>query len=182
MLFSKIKITAATALLLALAGVGLRQCTTSAAVSPVLCDEIFRVAINEVFNDDSTFVSQLRIEALPGSTIEVLSDDKLVANSLYAELGAPIHPIGLSTAQLNLFADQVELKENGPNAVKFLIGYKAGPTSLATSKTKAMPTDAEKLSDVLKVHVKSGVHNYGQQTKLVTFMGVTYSLVVNRTR
>jgi hypothetical protein len=140
------------------------------------------VTINDVLNNYNTCVRQLRIEALPGSTIEVLSDDNRVAGGLYAELGAPTYPIGLSTAHLILFADQVELKEDGANAAKFLIGYKSGPTSLATSKTKAMPQGAEKLSDVLKVHVKSGVHNYGQQTKFVTFMGVTYTLLVNRTR
>ena len=182
MLFSRIKITAATAFLVALAGVGHRQATTSAAVSPVLCDEIFRVATNDVLNDDNTFVRQLNIDALPGSIIEVLSDDKRVANSLYAELGSAIHPVGLSTAHLTLFADQFELKEDGVNAVKFLIGYKSGSISISTSKTKAMPKDAERISDVLKVHLKPGAYNYGQQTKLLTFMGVTYNFVVTRTR
>jgi hypothetical protein len=182
MLGSKLKITAATALLLAFAGVGYHQATTRAAVSVVPYDGTFRVTANDVLSGESTFVRELRIEALPGSTIEVSSDDKRVANALYAEVGGTIHPIGLSTAQLILFADQVEFKEDGANAVKFLIGYKSGTISLATSKTKAMPEGAEQLSDVLKVHVKSGVYTYGQQTRLVSFMGVTYTLVVNRTR
>jgi hypothetical protein len=43
-----------------------------------------------------------------------------------------------------------------------------------------MPADAKQLSDILTVPIKSGEYEYGLATKLVTFKGVTYSLVVNR--
>jgi hypothetical protein len=182
MQFSKIKISASAVLLSALAVAGLRQVPTRAAVSAAIYDGTYRVATNEVLIDDSTVVKQLRIEALPGSRIEVWSDDKRGANKLSAVLSAPIHPIGPSTAQLIVFADQVELNDGSTNAVKFLLGFKAGSISTGTSNTTAMPNGSNRLSDVLKVHIQSGEYSYGQETKLLTFMGVTYSVVVTRTR
>jgi hypothetical protein len=43
-----------------------------------------------------------------------------------------------------------------------------------------MPTGARVLGDVLSVPIKSGEYPYGQATKLLTFKGVTYSLVVSK--
>jgi hypothetical protein len=180
MLCSKIKIAAVIALLLTLAGACLWRATTEGAVSAESSDESFRVTINEVLNDENTYVSQVRIEARPGSTVEVLSDDKRSANKLSAELHTSIQQNEPSSAQLIVFADQVELKEGSTNAVKFLIGFKAGSISTGTSSTKLMPADAKQLSDVLKVHIKSGEFPYGQETKLVTFLGVTRNLAVTR--
>jgi hypothetical protein len=173
MQFYKIKITAGTILLLALTGAGLRQAPTGAAVNAAISAGTFRVTTNEVLNDDSAVVSQLRIEALPGSTIDVLSDDKPRTSKLSAALSAPINQLEPSHAQLILFADQLELKEGRTNVVKFRLGFKAGSISTATSNTTAMPDGAKQLSDVRKLHVRSGQYSYGQETKLVTFMGVT---------
>jgi hypothetical protein len=43
-----------------------------------------------------------------------------------------------------------------------------------------MPADAKRLADLLKVPIKSGEYDYGQPTKLLTFNGVTYTLVVSK--
>ena len=80
--------------------------------------------------------------------------------------------------QLIVFADQVEGKEGTATAVKFLLGHKVGKISGSTSETVPMPAGAKQLSDLLTVPIKSGEYRYGQMTKVVTFKGVTYSLLV----
>jgi RNA polymerase sigma factor (sigma-70 family) len=177
MLISKIKFTMAALLGPTLAGAGLWQ-AKAWADEKAPADGSFRIAVNEVLNDDSTVVKQIRIEAVPGSTIDVSCDDKRRMNTLTADLGEPNEPNEPSSAQLIVFADHVEMEEGSTSAVKFVIGFKAGKISSGTSKTEPMPADAKVLSDVLNVQIKSGEYTYGQEMKLVTFMGATYSFVV----
>jgi hypothetical protein len=181
MFVSMIKIASATVLLLALASTGLRPPATCAAVSAAVSNASFHVTINNVLSDDSALVSQVRIEALPGSTIELLSDEKHIATTLSAQLGAPIHPNEPSSAELTLFADLVEPEARKVATVKFLIGFKAGSISSSRSSTKPMPAGATELADVMKLHIMGGDYNYGEAVKLATYTGHTYSLLVRRT-
>jgi hypothetical protein len=74
MLLSKIKITTAITtealLALTLAGAGLRQARTWAD-GKAPSDKNFRVTVNEVIHDYNTIVTQVEIEAQPGSTVEL---------------------------------------------------------------------------------------------------------------
>jgi hypothetical protein len=177
MLFSKIKITTAALLVLTLAGAGLWQARTWAD-GRAPADASFRVTVNEVIHDETTVVTQIGIEAPPRSVVELFSDDKRVNSISSADL--PNRPNGMSEMQVILFADHVELKEGLANAVKFMLAYKVGKISSSTSDTAPMPADAKKLADLLTVPIKSGEYKCGLATKMVTFKGVTYSLVVNR--
>jgi hypothetical protein len=186
MLFSKIRlttaITAAALLALTLVGTGLWQAGTLAdgrAPPP----GTFRVTVNEVIRDDSTVVTQIDIETQPGSTIELSSDkDKGGGTTFSSEATDPDRPGGPSRMQLIVFADQVEGKEGAGAVVKFLLGHKVGKISGSTSETVPMPAGAKQLSDLLSVPIKSGEHKYGQATKVVTFKGVSYSLLVTAPR
>jgi RNA polymerase sigma factor (sigma-70 family) len=148
-------------------------------------DEGFRVTVAEVMKDEDTVVMQVGIETLPGAKVEVLPDkDKRGVNSLSFSSAAtdPDRPKGPAAIQLLFLADHLkaEWKGGGTNAVMFLFGYKFGGISSSSSQTIPMPADAKRLADILTVPIKSGEYKYGQATKLVTFNGVTYSLVVSR--
>src|SRR5262249_29471238 len=130
----------------------------------------------------STVVTQIGIETLPGSTLELFHDkDKRGSFTLSSDSPEPNRAKGQSSTQLVIFADRIQAKWKGgsTNAVKFALGYKIGSISGRCSDAGPMPADAEQLSDLLTVPIKSGEYKYGQPTKLVTFKGVTYSLVVN---
>jgi RNA polymerase sigma factor (sigma-70 family) len=182
MLFSKIRltsaITAAALLALTLVGAGLWQGRTWAdGKAPP--DKTFRVTVNEVLRDDSAVVTQIDIVTQPGSTIELSSDkDKGGRETFSAEAADPNGPNGPSHMQVIVFADQFEGKEGAPAAVKFLLVHKVGKITGSTSQTVPMPAGARQLSDLLTVPLKSGEYKYGQTMKVVTFQGVTYSLLV----
>jgi RNA polymerase sigma factor (sigma-70 family) len=180
--WSKIKITTAitTAALLAftLAGAGLWQSRTWAdGEAPP--EKTFRVTVHEVIHDESTVVTQVEIETQPGSKVELLSDKKKGGGMTFsADAADPDRPNRPSRMQVTIFADQVECKEGATTAVKFLLGHKVGGISGSTSETIPLPADAKQLADLLTVPIKSGEYPCGQATKLVTFKGVTYSLLV----
>jgi hypothetical protein len=182
MLFSRIRLTTAitTAALLALTlvGAGLWQARTWAdGKAPP--EQTFRVTVNEVIRDDSTVVTQIDTETQPGSTIELSSDKDKGRGTTFSSGGAdPDRPNGPSRMQLIVFADQIEGKEGAATAVKFLLGHKVGKISGSTSETVPLPAGAKQLSDLLTVSIKSGEYKYGQAAKVVTFKGVTYSLLV----
>jgi RNA polymerase sigma factor (sigma-70 family) len=182
MLLSKIKIATAvaTAALLALtaAGTGFRQATIWAG-GQAPPDKSFRVKVNEVIHDETTVVTQIDIETPPGSTVELSSDkDKGGGTTFSSDATGPNRPNGPSRMQLIVFADQVEWKGGAGTVVKFMLGHKVGRISSSTSDTGLMPAGAKQLSDLLTVPIKSGEYRFGQATKLVTFKGVNYSLVV----
>jgi hypothetical protein len=180
MLLSRIKITTAALLALTLAGTGLWQARTRAE-GETPPDAGFRVVVDEVLHDESTFVTRVGIDTPPGSKVELLSDKgKRISSSLSADVPHPKRPDGLSRIQVVIFADQVEVGGGSTNAVKFLLAYKVGSISSSTSEAGPMPANAKRLVDLMTVPIKSGVYKFGQETKLVTFKGVTYSLVVNR--
>ena len=140
-----------------------------------------RVAVAFSGGIDSTVVTQVRIEA-PASAVIELSADKHKRESFHATLepAGPYQPNLTVSTQLVIFGDQIELQGGSTNAVKFMLSYKVGKVSSSTSENGSMPADAKRLADVLTVPIKSGEYKYGQATKLVTFKGVTYSLLVHK--
>ena len=175
MLLSKLKITTAVLLTLALAGAGAWQARTWADGS-ARPDESFRVTVNEVNNDDSALVTQVEIETLSGSRIEVISDK---ANRGGGSVTAPTQTNGPSRTQIIIFADHVEWKFGSTNALKFMMKLKGGSAGSSFSNTGPM-VDGKRLADVLTVAIKPSEYKYGVATKLVTFQDVTYSLVVKK--
>jgi RNA polymerase sigma factor (sigma-70 family) len=75
------------------------------------------IVLCELINDDDTVVTQVGIETLPGSTVELFSNDKRVRSILTTNF--PNRPNGPSSMQVILFADQVEPKKGSTNVVKF---------------------------------------------------------------
>jgi hypothetical protein len=182
MLLSKIKIataiTAAALLAFTLAGAGLWQGRTRAD-GEAPHDKTFRVTVHEVIHDESTVVTQVDIETPPGSKVELFSDAKKGGGMTFSsDAAGPNRANRPSRMQVIVFADQVECKEAAKTAVKFLLGHKVGGVSGSTSETTPMPAEAKRLADLLTVPIKSGEYPCGQATRLVTFKGVTYSLLV----
>jgi RNA polymerase sigma factor (sigma-70 family) len=175
MLLSKLKITTAILLTLALAGAGVWQARTRAD-GTARPDDSFRVTVNEVLNDDSAIVTQVGIETLPGSRIEVISDQ---ANRGVGSVTAPDQTNGMSHTQIIIFADHVEWKPGSTNALKFMMKLNGGAGSSNMSNTGPM-VDGKRLADVVKVTIRPSAYQYGVATKLVTFTDVTYSLVVKK--
>lgn len=184
MYFSKIKTTtaiaAATLLAFTLAGAGIWQAPTLAGGKDPATGK-FRVAVNEVIHDDNTLVAQVDIETPPGATIQLLSDkgkDDSLSASLTPAVSDSKEPGGRAHTRLTVFADQIEYQEGPINAYKFMFAYKLGKISSSASDAGPMPAGAKRLSDLLTLHMKSGEYRYGQATKLVTFKGKTFSILV----
>jgi RNA polymerase sigma factor (sigma-70 family) len=192
MLFTKIKIMTAALLVLALTGTGLWQASTWAAgkarpngsspapvnkdVGKALSDGCFRVTVTEVTQQESKVVTQVDIDTLPGSTVELRSD-RAKASSSSSSPTEP-GPNGLCRVRLTLSAERVESKKRSRTEVKFEFALQVGKISSSTSETIPMPADARRVADVVKVPLQSGEHKCGQATKLVNLGGTTYSLVV----
>jgi hypothetical protein len=171
--------TTSALLALTLAGAGLWQLKTLAD-GKAPADMTFRVTVNEVLRDDSTVVTQIDIATPPRSTVEIFCDKgKGAGSTLSSEATDPKHPNAPSHMQVIVFADHVEGKRGATGAVKFLLAHKVGSIYTTTSETVPMPDSAKVLSDVLTVPIKSGEYRFGRATRLVSFKGVSYRLVVN---
>jgi RNA polymerase sigma factor (sigma-70 family) len=193
MFLSRIRTITVALLAFTLVGAGLRQAQTWAdegappegnsravvreARGTALPERTFRVTVNEVLREESAVVTQIDIETPPRCKIELLSDKGTGAGTSFSS-DKP-GPNGLCSFRLIVFADHLEMKEGATNAVKFMIAHKFGGISRSTSETVPMPAGAKVLADVLSVPIKSGEYKFGQVTKLVTFKGVRYTLVVN---
>jgi hypothetical protein len=192
MLFTRIQIMTAAVLVLALTGTGLWQANTWAAgkarpdktsraavhrdAGEALSDGCFRVTVTEVTQQEGKVVTQVDIETLPGSTIELRSDRGKGSSSSISTSQAV--PNGLGRVRLTLCAERAESKERSRTEVEFKIAYEVGKISSSTSERIPMPADAKGVADVVKVPLQSGEYKCGQATKLVTLGGPTYSLVV----
>jgi hypothetical protein len=178
MLLSRIKLTFVFLMGLAVIAAGFWQATTGAG-GQAPAGKSFRVTVHEVIHDETAVVTQVDLALPLGSTVELLAGKgKGGRSSLRSNVPDPKRSDGLVHVQLTIFADQVELKERATNAVKFMLGQKIGKLSSNTSETVLMPDGAKVLADILTVPIKSGEYPYGRPTKLVTFQGVTYSLLV----
>jgi hypothetical protein len=129
-----------------------------------------------VTQQESKVVTQVDIETLPGSTVELRSDRGKGSRSSISSTEPG--PNGLCRVRLTLSAERAESKERSRTEVKFEIAYQVGKISSSTSETIPMPADARLVTDVVKVPIQSGEHKCGQATKLVTLGGTTYSVVV----
>jgi hypothetical protein len=191
MLFSKIKTTTAAVLALLVIGGGLWQACIGAKAaddnSPVPAreaarDGTYRVTVNELIRDDATLVTEVDIEAPRGFTVELIAEkDKREAAGSTLSLG-PSSSNGPGHTKLILFADHIEGKAGTPSLVKFMLQWKGGKISSSTSESDPLPAGARQLADILTVPIKSGQYPCGQATKLATFKGRTYSLVVNKSK
>jgi len=194
MRFSRLKLTTVALLMLTVAGAALWQARTwadeaaplgdsGAAVDKPLAgplpDGTFRVTVSEVIREEGTVVTQIGIETLPGSKIELLPDQE---NRNMSSISVTTGPNDPARLQMVVLGDHVQgqWKGGSVNAVKFALSYQVGKISSSTSETVPMPDGAKELADVLTVPIKSGEYKYGQPTKLLTFKGVTYRLVVTR--
>ncbi len=162
MQLSRIKIATAALLAFLLAGAGLWQ-TRTWADAKTRPDKSYRVTVNEVIHEDSVVVTQVEIETLPGSTVELSSEKgKPVGTSISSDTFDPDRPDKRSRFQVTIFADQFEPKDGSTKVVKFMLGHKFGSTTRSgsitssTSETIAMPAGAKVLADVLDVPIKSG--------------------------
>jgi hypothetical protein len=192
MLLTRIKINTAALLVLALTGTGLWQASTWADgkappdrpsraavnrdVGKALSDGCFRVTVTEVTQQESKVVTQVDIETLPGSKVQLRSDRGKGSSSSISSTEP--RPNGLSRVRLTLSAERAKSKERSRTEVEFKIAYEVGKISSSTSETIPMPADARRVADVVKVPLQSGEHKCGQAKKLVTLGGTTYSLVV----
>jgi RNA polymerase sigma factor (sigma-70 family) len=177
MLLCKLRKITLALLALALAGAGVWQTRTRADAKTPL-DESFRTTVREVINDESTIVSQIEIETLPGAWVEVVADK---AGRGGGGIAAPTQSNVPSIVQVLIFGDHVEWKAGSTNALKFMLKLKAGGALAGSSGTGPMP-EAKKLADVLNVVIKSGEYKYEVARKLAVYKDVTYSLVVKKTR
>ena len=126
----------------------------------------------------SAIVSQIEIETLPGSWVEVVSDR---AGRGGGAVAATTQSNGPSIVKIIIFAYHLEWKPGSTNALKFMLKLKAGAAVTSSSDTGPMP-EAKKLADVLNVVIKSGEFKYEVARKLAVYKDVTYSLVVKKTR
>jgi RNA polymerase sigma factor (sigma-70 family) len=178
MLLSKIKVLTAFAtaalLALSLAVAGIRQARVRAdQTAPP--DKDFRVTVTKVIQEDNNVVTRVGIEVPPRSTLKITSDmGKRAGATLSTAANGPSH------VELLISARRARGKAGRANAVEFGLEYKVGSIASSSSHAGPMPSGAKRVADVLKLRIKSGRYKYGRKTKLVTFQGVTYSLVVTR--
>lgn len=140
--------------------------------------ERFRATVNEVVSDDTTIVTNVGIETPPGSRIEVISDKPNQGGGDFTAASTDLtQPSGSAYSQILIFADHVEWKAGSTNALKFMMKFKGGRGTSSMSDTGPMP-GGKRLAEILTVTIKPGEYKYGMMTELLTFKGVTYSLVV----
>lgn len=185
MIPSKLKYPIAVLSVFVLAGI----CLLQANMLPVPYEKregSVRATVHEVLNDESAVVVEVNIEAVKNATFTLISDktDKSRAQCLLstAEIRNSKQCIGASRLQLILLADHVHAEgtPSPADVIKFTLFHKIGAISTTMVEVGSMPAEAKSLSDVLDVAIKSGEMKYGQPTKLATFKGMTYSLVVTK--
>jgi hypothetical protein len=190
MMISKIKNACTALLVLALAGTTFWQARAWASLVPAAETNesnparndtengTYRVTVRDVIREETTLVTQIEIEGLPGALLEVTSSDKRKSNVLSASLSD--RPGSRPTIQLTLFADLVDTGKGVGKVVKFSLGYKVGKTSGSVTDTTSV--DAATLDELLKVFLKPGEHRLGQPLKLASFRGVAYTLSMDRAK
>ena len=136
------------------------------------------MTVTEVTHEERTVVTQIDIETPAASRIELTHDKGKKSNFAFSS-GSP-QPNGRYRLQLTVSAEQIKRKEGATHEVEFKIALEIGRTSTSTSETAPMPAGAKGLADVLSIPIKSGEYKYGVATKMLTFNGVTYTLVVSK--
>jgi hypothetical protein len=133
-----------------------------------------------VISEESILVTQLDIETLPGSWVQVVADKaNRGGGGVSAGSPDPARPDERPRTQVTIFADHAEWKAGSANVLKFMMRYSGTSGASSSSDTGPMP-EAKRLADVVTVVIKPGEYKYGVATKLVRFNDVTYSLVVKK--
>ncbi len=177
---TRIKIVAAVLATFLLAGAGIWQARTWADGKSSK-DGTFHATVTNVVNDDSVIVTRIEIDTPPGSKIEVFSDTNKRGNYLLSsDSPGSAGPDGNAHFELIVLGDHVETKDHSANIVKFMLAYRVGGISGSTSDADPFPANAKQLSDILTVPIKSGDYQFGTSTKVATFKGATYIIVVTK--
>ena len=143
-----------------------------------LPDQSFVVKVSELIHEDDIIVTQVEIEAQPGSFVEVISD-KPDRGGVAAASPEPTGVDRSPRTRLIIFGNHVVWEAGSTNVLKFMMKIKAGSGTATMMNTGPMPKD-KRLADTLSVLIESGEYRYEATTRLVRFEDVTYSLVVRR--
>jgi hypothetical protein len=139
-------------------------------------DQSFVVKVSEILHEDDLIVTQVEIEAQPGTIVEVISD-KPNRGGVVAASPEPTELDRTPRTRLMLFGDHVVWEAGSTNVLKFMMKIKSGSGTAIMSNTGPMPK-GKRLADALSVLIEPGSYRYEAATKLVRFQDVTYSLVV----
>jgi hypothetical protein len=138
----------------------------------------FVVKVSELIRENDILVTQVEIEAEPGTSVEIISD-KSDRGGVTITTPEPTGVTRSARTRLTIFGDHVVWEAGPTNILKFLMKIKAGSASATMMSTGPMPKD-KRLAETLSVLIDRGEYRYEAATRLVRFEDVTYSLVVKR--
>jgi hypothetical protein len=141
-------------------------------------DQRFVVKVSELIHEDDIIVTQVEIEAQPGSIVEVISD-KPNRGGITAASPEPTSVDRSPRTRLILFGDHVVWEAGSTNVLKFMMKIKAGSGTATMTNTGPMPKE-KRLEETLSVLIEPGEYQFEAATKLVRFQDVTYSLIVRK--
>ena len=133
--------------------------------------------VSELIHEDDIIVTQVEIEAQPGSMVEVISD-KPNRGGVSAASPEPTQVDPSPRTRLVIIGDHVVWEAGSTNVLKFKMKIKAGSATATMTNTGPMPKD-KRLADTLSVLIEPGEYRYEAATRLVRVKDVTYSLVVS---
>lgn len=143
-----------------------------------LPDQSFVVKVSELIHEDDISVTQVEIEAQPGTSVEVISD-KPDRGGVTVATPEPTELDRSPRTRLTIFGDHVVWEAGPTNLLKFMMKMKAGSGTATMTTTGPMPK-GKRLAEMLSVLIEPGEYHYEAPTRLVRFEDVTYSLVVKR--
>ena len=141
-------------------------------------DQGFVVKVSELVHEDDIIVTQVEIEAQPGSTVEVISD-KPNRGGIMAASPEPTSVDRSPRTRLTIFGDHVVWEAGSTDVLKFMMKIKAGSGTATMTNTGPMPKE-KRLAETLSVLIEPGEYQYEAATRLVRFQDVTYSLIVRK--
>jgi Domain of unknown function (DUF1877) len=138
----------------------------------------FVVKVSELIHENDIIVTQVEIEADPGTSVQVISD-KSGRGGVTITTPEPTAVNRSARTRLTILGDHVVWDAGPTNLLKFMMKIKAGSASATMMTTGPMPKD-KRLAETLSVLIEPGEYRYEAATRLVRFEDVTYSLVVKR--
>ena len=141
-------------------------------------DQSFVVKVSELIHEDDIIVTQLEIEAQPGTSVEVIADEPN-RGGVTATSPEPTEGDRSPRTRLTIFGDHVVWAAGPTNLLKFMMKIKAGSGTATMVNTGPMHGD-KRLTEIMSVLIEPGQYRYEVATRLVSFEDVTYSLVVKR--
>jgi hypothetical protein len=141
-------------------------------------DQSFVVKVSELIHEDDIIVTQVDIEAQPGSFVEVTSD-KPDRGGVTVATPEPTEVDRSPRTRLTIFGDHVVWEAGPTNLLKFMMKLMAGSRTATMMTTGPMPK-GKRLAEMVSVLIEPGQYRYEAATRFVKFENVTYSLVVTR--